>query len=129
MKFSGSIKPLNVDITNSTINVEIDIDSMWTDDDGKKNMLTPHLKSPDFFDAKKYPTATFVSKEIKAEKQGDDTHVITGDLTLHGTTKPVSIPAKVTVTDDAISIDGKFTIDRTEFGIGKNFPEARLLKE
>ena len=68
--------------------------------------------------------AAFVSKEIKAQKNGDDTHVITGDLTLHGETKPVSIPVKVTTTDDAVSLDGKFTIDRMEFGIGKTFGSA-----
>jgi polyisoprenoid-binding protein YceI len=128
-KVSGSVKPAGDDITKSTINVEIDIDSIWTDDDEKTKNLTKHLKSPDFFDAKQYPKATFVSKEIKAEKKGDDTHVITGDLTLHGTTKPVSIPAKVTVTDDAIAIDGKFTIDRTEFEIGKTGVADKLFKE
>jgi polyisoprenoid-binding protein YceI len=128
-KFSGSVKPAGDDVTKSTINVEIDIDSIWTDDDDKLKKLTPHLKSPDFFDAKKYPTATFVSKEIKAEKKGDDTHLITGDLTLHGTTKSVSIPAKVTTTDDAVTIDGKFTIDRMDFGIGKTFDTSKLLMD
>jgi polyisoprenoid-binding protein YceI len=128
-KFSGSIKPAGDDLTKSTINVEIDVDSLWTDDDGKSNKLTAHLKSPDFFDVKKFPKATFVSKEIKAEKKGDDTHVITGDLTLHGTTKSVSIPAKVTTTDDAVTIDGKVTIDRTEFGFGKTFDETKLDKD
>jgi polyisoprenoid-binding protein YceI len=66
--FTGSIKPPDADITKSTISVEIEINSIWTDDDDKKKMLTPHLKSNDFFDAKVHPKASFVSKEIKAEK-------------------------------------------------------------
>jgi len=65
--FTGSIKTADSDITKSTINVEIDTDSIWTDDDGKMKKLTPHLKSPDFFDAKKHPKASFISKEIKAK--------------------------------------------------------------
>ena len=45
-----------------------------------------HLKSPDFFDLDKFPTMTFVSKSAQKTSQGLD---ITGDLTLHGITKPV----------------------------------------
>jgi polyisoprenoid-binding protein YceI len=125
-KFSGSLKPSDGDITKATLNVEIDLNSMWTDDDDKKKALTPHLKSPDFFDTTKYPTAKFVSKEIKAEKKDDNTHVITGDLTLHGETKAVTIPVKVTTTDDAVKLDGQFTIDRTDFGIGKKFDATKI---
>ncbi|HKI36585.1 MAG TPA: YceI family protein [Gemmataceae bacterium] len=66
--FSGSIKPMDTDVTKSTITVEIDTDSIWTDDDEKTKKLTTHLKGPDFFDVKKHPKASFVSKEIKAAK-------------------------------------------------------------
>jgi polyisoprenoid-binding protein YceI len=127
-KFSGSVKPTD-DITKATIHLEIQTDSIWTDDDNKTKNLTPHLKSPDFFDAAKYPTITFDSKEIKAEKQDDATHVISGDLTMHGVTKPISIPAKVTTTDDSVTIDGKFAIDRTQFDFGKKFDASKLKNE
>jgi polyisoprenoid-binding protein YceI len=118
--FSGSIKPIDGDITKSTITVEIDTDSLWTDEPSQK--LTRHLKSPDFFDVQKYPKASFVSKEIRAEAKDGNTHVITGDLTLHGTTKPITIPARLkeTTAGDALTIDGTFTIDRTQFGIAFN---------
>jgi polyisoprenoid-binding protein YceI len=116
--FTGSVRPIDGDITKATINVEITTASLWTNADPK---LGDHLKTPDFFDVAKFPTATFTSKEIKAEKKDDSTHVISGDLTLHGVTKPVSIPAKVTVTDDGVTIDGHFTIDRREFDFGKKF--------
>jgi polyisoprenoid-binding protein YceI len=128
-KFSGSAKPIDGDITKATIHIEIQADSIWTDDDNQKKMLTPHLKSPDFFDTKQHPTVTFDSKEIKAEKKEDTTHVISGDLTLHGVTKPVSIPAKVTVADDSVTIDGHFTIDRREFDFGKKFDTTKLKNE
>jgi polyisoprenoid-binding protein YceI len=125
-KFSGSVKPVDGDITKATIKVEIDTTSIWTDDDGKSNKLTAHLKSPDFFDTAKYPTATFVSKEIKKD---DANYVISGDLTLHGVTKPVSMPAKVTTTDDSVTIDGTFTINRPDFDFGKTFNASKLKNE
>ncbi|HEX5269351.1 MAG TPA: YceI family protein [Gemmataceae bacterium] len=117
-KFSGSVMPIDGDITKATINVEIDVASMWTNADPK---LGTHLQSPDFFDVKQFPTAKFVSKEIKAEKKDDTNYVISGDLTLHGVTKPVSIPAKITTADDGVTIDGKCIIDRREFDFGKKF--------
>jgi polyisoprenoid-binding protein YceI len=46
-----------------------------------------HLKSPDFFDVAKYPSITF--KSTKVAKAGKDALKVTGDLTLHGVTKPV----------------------------------------
>jgi polyisoprenoid-binding protein YceI len=122
--FSGTVKPASADITTSTISVKIDTESIYTDADPK---LGNHLRAPDFFDVKKFPEATFVSKEIKAEKKDDATHAITGDLTLHGTTKTITLPAKVTETADTLTIDSTITIDRTEFGIA--FNPAQVNKE
>jgi polyisoprenoid-binding protein YceI len=47
-----------------------------------------HIKSPDFFNVKQFPTASFKSKSIK--KSGEKAYEVTGDLTMHGVTKPVS---------------------------------------
>jgi polyisoprenoid-binding protein YceI len=122
-KFTGNLKLVDGDITKSTLTVDIDTDSLWADDP----KLTTHLKSPDFFDVKKFPDAKFVSKEIKAEKKDDNTHVITGDLTLHGTTKSLTFPAKVTTTDDAVTVESTFKFDRTDFGIA--FAPDKVNKE
>lgn len=122
--FAGTVRPADADLTKATLSVKIDTDSLYTDADPK---LGGHLRAPDFFDVKKYPEAAFVSKEIRAEKQGESTHVITGELTLHGTTKAVTIPMKVTETVDTLTLDGTFTIDRTEFGIAYN--PAQVNKE
>ncbi|MTJ83244.1 MAG: YceI family protein [Telmatospirillum sp.] len=51
--------------------------------------LNDHLKTADFFDVEKFPTATFKSTKITVT--GPNTGVVTGDLTLHGVTKPVSL--------------------------------------
>src|SRR5262249_47769527 len=112
-KFTVNIDPIKDDLANSKIQVDIDTTSLFTD----TPKLTAHLKSPDFFDVKKYPRATFVSSSVAPEKSGDATHKITGDLTLHGKTKTISFPAKVVVTGDAVSITSQFTINRHDFGI------------
>lgn len=112
-RFRGSISPVSADLTTARINLEIDTDSLTSDDP----KLTSHLKSPDFFDVKKFPKATFASTAIKAEAKDGNTHVITGELTLHGTTRPITFPAKVAVSGDTLTIDSTFTFDRTEHGI------------
>lgn len=91
----------------------VQVDSVESDDE----KLTQHLKAPDFFDVAKYPTATFRSASIVEKAAGDATHEITGSLTLHGVTKTITFPAKVTTADDAITGQAEFTINRKDFGI------------
>ena len=54
-----------------------------------------HLKGPDFFNAKQYPTITFKSTSVK---RGGQTNVleVTGDLTFHGVTKSITVPIEIT---------------------------------
>ena len=61
----------------------IDTNTIHTGDEQRDG----HLKSPDFLDAVKFPTITF--KSTKVEKVGDGEFKVTGDLTVHGVTKPV----------------------------------------
>jgi polyisoprenoid-binding protein YceI len=107
--FSGKVD-LADPIEQSRIELTIQTASLYAD----KEKLTKHLKSPDFFDVEKFPTATFRSTEIKKEGEG---HVITGDLTLHGVTKRISFPATITATDAEISATSEFSINRKDFGI------------
>ena len=51
-----------------------------------------HLRSPDFFEVAKYPTITFKSSAVKAT--GKNTYDVTGDLTMHGVTKKVTLPVE-----------------------------------
>lgn len=88
-----------------------------------------HLKSADFFDVEKYPELTFKSTGIKPA--GDNKYKLTGDLTIHGVTKPVTVDllyrgqttnpmtSKLTT---SFQITG--TIKRSDFGVGGKFPEA-----
>ncbi len=51
-----------------------------------------HLRSADFFDVEKYPTISF--KSSKVEPKGSDAFVVTGNLTMHGVTRPIEIGVK-----------------------------------
>lgn len=89
--------------------VVIDIDSLWSDND----RLSGHLKSPDFFDAARFPTATFVTTGI--EQGGDATATVTGNLTMHGVTRQISFPANIDVKEDEVRIVAEFFINRFDF--------------
>jgi polyisoprenoid-binding protein YceI len=90
----------------SAVNVSIDTDSLFTTPEN----LVKHLKSPDFFDVAKYPTATFASTSVKAG-------TVTGNLTLHGVTKSISFPANIKTGPSGVDVDAEFTINRKDFGM------------
>jgi polyisoprenoid-binding protein YceI len=97
------------DPTTLKIEVEIDMDSTYTDE--KK--LTLHLKSPDFFGVKTHPRAKFVTTRVE---KGTDGYTVTGDLTLAGKTKSITFPARI-ATGDGLTLDSSFKINRHDFGI------------
>lgn len=83
-----------------------------------------HLKSPDFFDAASHPQITFASTEIVAVDE--DTFKVTGDITIHGVTKPITLEATVEGADEdpwgnqrvALSVTGQ--LSRGDFGMTFN---------
>jgi polyisoprenoid-binding protein YceI len=82
-KVHGVLQLDDKDITKSTVEVTIDLASVNTHEPKRDG----HLKSPDFFDVAKFPTATF--KSTKVQKAGKNKLKVTGDLSLHGITKSV----------------------------------------
>jgi polyisoprenoid-binding protein YceI len=82
-----------------------------------------HLASPDFFDAKQFSTMTFVSTAFS--KNADETYAITGNFTLHGVTKPMTITATKTGEGKdpwggyRIGFESTFVIKRSDFGMSK----------
>ena len=103
----------------ASINVTVKADSINTGDAKRDG----HLKSPDFFSTKEFPTITFVSKSWK--KTGDGAYEVSGDLTLHGVTKLVTIPVtKVGEGKDPwggyrVGFEGVLKIKRTDYGMNK----------
>lgn len=105
---------------NPSFDVSINTASVDTDNERRDG----HLKSADFFEVEAHPTMTF--KTTSVEKTGDNTFKMTGDLTMHGVTKPVTLDGKVNgvITDQrsqklkaGLKLTG--TLNRIDFGVGE----------
>lgn len=123
-KFTGLSGYLTLDpadMTRSKVEATVPIASLSTGDAQRDG----HLKSADFFDAEKYPEMTFVSTKVEAAN--DDELAVTGNLTLHGVTKPVtfsvegpSAPAKDPWGNTRVGLSATTKINRKEFGLSWN---------
>jgi polyisoprenoid-binding protein YceI len=98
----------------SSVKVDIEASSVFTDTDD----LTKHLQTGDFFDAGKYPKASFASTKIVADAaKGTNSYTVTGDLELRGVKKSVTFPATITVSPTDVAVNSEFSINRKDFGI------------
>ena len=92
-KTEGTVVINEKNLSKSSVEATIDASTI----DTREPKRDAHLKSADFFDVEKFPTITF--KSTKVQKAGKDKFKVTGDLTLHGVTKPVVLevaaPSKV----------------------------------
>ena len=98
----------------SSVEVRLDMKSLtigagWFD--GK-------LHGPDYFDVDRFPTATFRSTQVVTTGAGKA--VITGDLTLHGVTRRISLTATCHRTDGALALNARAHIRRSDFGIDRD---------
>jgi len=123
-KVSGQIDLDPADFTLSTVTATIDLASVWTQAEKRDE----HLRTPDFFDTATYPTATF--KSTRWVKTGDNTYDVTGEFSLHGVTKELTLPVKYlgqTQGNRGATLTGwqaALTLKRSDFGIGK--PERSI---
>lgn len=108
---------------NSKLDFTAKTDSLWT----HVEKLDLHLKSPDFFDAAKFPEITF--KSTKVEKTGETTGRITGDLTIKGVTRPVTLDTKLVfkgphpmTKKPALGFQAVTTIKRSDFNVSTFVP-------
>jgi polyisoprenoid-binding protein YceI len=108
--FSGTIEVPGTDLTKARVKATVSVKSVFTDSE----KLTAHLQSGDFFDAEKFPEATFVSTAIAAN---GGAFTVTGDLSLHGVTKSITFPAKLSLSGDVVKVNADFAINRKDFAI------------
>jgi polyisoprenoid-binding protein YceI len=120
-EFSGNFTIDSSDPAKSSFALSIKAESVDTNSAGRDK----HLRSPDFFNTKQFPAISFTSTAVKPIEGG---YEVTGDLTMHGETKPVTFALKGGKT---VQMQGKqrtgFTaasiiVKRTEFGVGKPTP-------
>lgn len=120
-KFWGRFNDLSgsaqyVPDTSLSMNVTIQVGSV---DSGNKK-LDGHLKSPDFFNNAEFPTMTFVSTSAKASGAGG--FDVTGDLTIHGVTKSVTVPVQCSPISamggaSRAGFEAVFEIKRSDYGV------------
>ncbi len=117
--YTGQVTFNEKDLANAKAEASIEVASINTADEKRDG----HLKSPDFFDAAKFPKIDFVSKSFT---QIDGQYRITGDLTIKGVTKEVSIPVVINgpvknpFGGEAIGLSGQLTINRQDYGVTFN---------
>jgi polyisoprenoid-binding protein YceI len=117
-KVSGTVVSDDKDLTKTTIQATVDASSV----DTREPKRDEHLKSPDFFDVAQFPTITFASKKIAPAGKGK--WKVTGDLTLHGVTRPVvlaveatGVPIKDMMGKARAGAHATTRINRKDFGI------------
>ena len=134
----GALSVDNGQLTGGSFDINVAalaVTDLQGEDKGK---LEGHLKSPDFFQVDKYPTAKFeITKVVTADSAAalslpGATHVISGNLTLRDSTKNVTFPAKVSFDNNKLSAKADFVIDRTDWGLnykGPNNPQDWFIKK
>jgi polyisoprenoid-binding protein YceI len=118
---TGVLTEHATDSTLSSIDASIPVTTVNTGDAQRDG----HLKSADFFDGEKYPAMTFKSTQVV--KKGDGEYEVTGDLTIHGVTRPAtfavegpSAPNKDPWGNTRIGLSATTKINRKDFGLGWN---------
>jgi polyisoprenoid-binding protein YceI len=117
-EISGTVTLDDQNPAQSAFDLKISASSVDTANPKRDN----HIKSPDFLNAKQFPTITFKSKSVSAGEK--DVYEVQGDLTLHGVTKPITV--KVTRTGQGpgprgggsvVGLESVFTVKRSDFGM------------
>jgi polyisoprenoid-binding protein YceI len=118
---TGTVNWDDQDLTKSTVDVTIDANTVDTSEPKRD----ADLKSPNFFDVATYPTITFKSKKVEQVSAGK--LKVTGDLTIHGTTKEVvldvegpSVAIKDPWGNTRVALNATTKINRQEYGIKWN---------
>src|SRR5699024_3159673 len=116
-EFDAVIEADPNDLTNAKVEFTIDVASI----DTRQKDRDDHLRSADFFDVENHPKATFTAKDFK--EKGNNHYDVTGDLTIAGTTKPVTVDVLFEGTgkdpmsgNEVAGFSGGTTINRKDFG-------------
>jgi polyisoprenoid-binding protein YceI len=126
-QFINVAADLTIDPANpsaSTLTATVPLTDVAPNSDG----LKAHLQTLDFFDTAQFPTATFVATSIVVDADDASQADVTGDLTLRGVTRPVTLEVQFNQAGPSmggvykVGFDGETTIKRSEFGINFALP-------
>jgi polyisoprenoid-binding protein YceI len=129
-KFQATATTNKADFSDAVFELSVEVPSINTQVEMRDN----HLRSADFFEVEKYPSMTFKSTSIT--KVSKDKYKLTGNLTLRGITKPVTmnlwyrgtnVDPKTKSSTSGFQLTG--TIKRSDFGVGPKFPAPILSDE
>jgi polyisoprenoid-binding protein YceI len=118
--FAGTIDFDSAHPQSSRIDVTIQAASIDTAESDRDK----HLRSADFFEVETFPTLTFTSTSVTP--RGDNRYDVAGDLTIHGVTRPVTLPASVLGSmhdpwgNEKFGFEAEVTINRKDFGLSWN---------
>jgi polyisoprenoid-binding protein YceI len=122
----GTLEFDPADPTRASVQVTIPLSSLNTG----VPALDEHLRSEDFFEVAKFPTATFRSTKVE-RGAGKDRLKVTGDLSLHGVTKPVTLDVTVLKVGSnprtqlpTVGFEATTTLKRSDFGLGAYVPQV-----
>jgi polyisoprenoid-binding protein YceI len=121
-RFEGTLRLDADDPARSAAEVRIEAASITTGDDNRDG----HLRSPEFFDVDQYPELTFASTGV--EVAGDNRFAMTGDLTIKGVTRPVTLHLEHTGSavdpfgNHRVGFEGSAEINRKDWGLTWNAP-------
>jgi polyisoprenoid-binding protein YceI len=119
--FAGSFAIDSSDPAKSSFTLSIKPETVDTNNTGRDT----HLRGPDFFNVKQYPVISFTSTSVKPSEEG---YEVTGDLTLHGATKPVTFSLKGGKSAEfppgvkRTGYSTELVLKRSDFGVGKPMP-------
>ncbi|HEV3455266.1 MAG TPA: YceI family protein [Thermoanaerobaculia bacterium] len=118
-EFEGTIKYDAQHPADSSVQFTVQAASINTGTDDRDK----HLRSPDFFDVAKFPTLSFTS--TKVVPKGNNAYDVTGNLTIRGVTKTVTIPAKFrgevkSPMGERAGFESTFTVNRLDYGVAWN---------
>ena len=123
-KWDATIQLDSTNLAASAVTITIEANSITT----RLTMRDNHLKSDAFFDVAKYPTITFKSVNIKPS--APKVYDIEGDLTMHGVTKRITVPALMMFFDKGVGrFRGQFTLMRKDYGVSFDPPVNPVANE
>jgi cytochrome b561/polyisoprenoid-binding protein YceI len=111
-RWTGKVRFSPDDLPNSTIRAEVDLASANTSDSQRDDML----QGSDFFNVAAHPTAVFNASSMR--HLGGNRYRASGSLSMHGTSRPVSLDFTLDIKGDVARVSGATRLNRTSFGVG-----------